>query len=609
MHSARAARRALLRCVLLIGVVVTPPGLAEEVALSPVILADTNRDGVVDDADREGKTTWTALRGAILLPNIGDKARRCPSASTKDWSDAELERCNDAEGNEARAPEYFAPVRTVPLPEVSSRAFGHVVATGPGADKIRIFIRRGGRWAYLAPTERLSAAELKKGATLGVDSRDVIRDASVWDGSVTLEFRVSDRGATAGDRVAMRVAPVIVHHHLEQAVEAFAPQSGRAVAHQQFMVDLSAALAKAGFERPIRRFNTTDNWAQDFVEFGYVSMPAPGGGVTSIRIALRSPQPDRSAGRSLFDIRGPGMGVVQIGGEGYHQVDSFGNLETVPPYEHNGKSYPVGRVIYGDAGDGIAPHKDFVTFFKSQGVQAPIVLDTSWLAIGHVDEFVQFLPADNARGWTIAIKDVQAALDLLREAQARGHGNVRAFSREGAPELTIDELLSDTKLLRQNELARRKIELNLAILKAETGVSDDEVVRVPGLFHASEFSFSEADAPPPALPEDLDWPREKIVYGPGTLLAFYPAAVNGLLLDRHNYIVPTQWGPAIDGVDILQAAVNEAYAKVGIKAWTVDDWLSHHRFAGEIHCGTNVTREISRRWWARRQDHTNSHSH
>lgn len=569
------------------------PALAQESELAPIILADSNRDGAVDDADRTDKAVWTETRGAILLPNIGDKGQRCPGSSAKDWSDARLEACNDAEGNVARAPEYFAPVRTSPLPGLSTKASGRVAAVGSGADKIRVFIRRNDQWHYFGPTQRLTAAELKDGATLGVDSRDVIRDASVWDGSVILELTVSDRGRTATDRVAMQVAPVVIHHHLESAVEVFAPQSGRTAAHQQFMIDLSAALNDMGFDRPLRQFNTKDNWAQDFVEFGYVSMPGPGGAI-SLRIAIRSPQPGRAAGRSLFDIRGPGMGVVQVGGDGYHQVDSFGNLETVPPYELNGKSYPVGRLIYGDAGDGIAPHEDFVTFFGSQAVQEPITLDTSWLAIGHVDEFVQFVPADNERGWTIAVKDVPAALELLRRAQKSGHGNISAFSRKGASPQTIDELLSDQELLRHNELARRKVEINLDILKAQTGVTEDEVIRVPGLFHLSGFS---GEFPPPSLPDDLDWPNEKIVYGPGNLLAYYPAPVNGLLLDQRRYIVPRQWGPVVDGVDIVQEAVDRAYAKAGIDSWAVDDWLSHHQFAGEIHCGTNVTRVMTGRWW------------
>lgn len=329
--------------------------------------------------------------------------------------------------------------------------------------------------------------------------------------------------------------------------------------------------------------------------------------MTSIRVAIRSPQPGRAAGRLLFDLRGPGMGAVQMGGDGYHQVDSFGNVETVPPYSLNGASYPAGRVIYGDAGDGVAPHKDMIRFFDAQAVQSPIVLDTSWLAIGHVDEFVQFVPADNARGWTIAVKDVDAALDILRTAQRGGHGGTRAFSREGSPEQTIDQLLGDRHLMHLNEIARQRIALNLELLKAETGVADAEIIRVPGLFHEAEFhkyvrTINGSPEPPPASPPSsersgLTFPNEEITYGPGSLLGYYPASVNGLLVNRHNYVAPRQWGPVIDGVDILDAGVKAAYARVDIHVWPIDDWMSHHQIAGEVHCGTNAIRAINRPWW------------
>lgn len=79
----------------------------------------------------------------------------------------------------------------------------------------------------------------------------------------------------------------------------------------------------------------------------------------------------------------------------------------------------------------------------SQGLQDPLKLDTSWLFIAHVDEFVQFLPADNARGWTIAVADPRADVDLLRTTQAAGHGAVRASSHPDGPNVTVAQLLAD----------------------------------------------------------------------------------------------------------------------------------------------------------------------
>ena len=570
--------------------------------LSVEILADINRDGRVDARDRLSVSFAGGDQGALILPNIGDQENRCPGSDALSLSDAELEACHDAADDQARAPDYFAPIVLSPVAAVSAEAQGYVRATGPGAAKVRVFLRTDTGWRYLTPEDAITAETVKTGAELGVDARDIVRDRAEWDGHVTLEFSVTDGAREASDRVLLRVAPVIIHNHLERASTLFAPESDDDV-HRAFMTGLTETVARISPDMPLERLNTVDNWAQDFVEFGHVSMPGPEG-LKSIRIAVRSPQPTRSAGRALFDLKGPGFGVVQTGGDNYHQVDSFGNLETIPPYSHNGKSYPAGRVIYGDADDGVGPHADFARFFDAQAVQAPIVLDTSWLIIAHVDEFLQFLPADNERGWTIAVKDVPSALAILRQAAADGHGEVKAFSIEGGPQMTISELLSDAAFLEANERARRRIEMTLGRLMSETGVTEEELVRVPGLFEVADWDAfarrasvrAEELPPPPWLAEEGPG-SEIIYYSPGDLLAFYPAPVNGVLLDRDTYILPKQWGPMIDGVDIMEAAIISVYADAGITASPVDAWYSHHVSSGEIHCGTNVTRAIDQPWW------------
>lgn len=562
---------------------------------------DTNRDGVVDVvglSDEPGKRTWTATRGAILLPNIGDTPLRCPRTADSSVSDDQLEACHDAADNVPRATQNFAPVRTLPVADATSAHVGRVQAVGRGADKVRLFVQRGNAWVHLGPGSTLTLKELRSGAVLGADARDVMRNPSVWDGRVTLELVLSGPGGERRDQVEMRVAPIVVYNHTQDATQVFVPRSGGQQAHTQFVTDLQQALADSGFTQPLGRLNTVDTWAQDFVEFGYVAMPLPGGNSAMLQIAIRSPQPGRRGGRSVFDLRGPGMGAVQTGGDDYHQVDSFGNLETIPPYTLNGKHYPVGRIVYGDAGDGLAPHPDMRQFFAAQEVQSPIVLDTSWLVIGHVDEFVQFLPADTPRGWRVAIADVEAGLALLRDAQARGHGGVKAYSvsGRGAPQATIDELLADEAFLRANALASAKIAENLALLQRETGLTIAEVIGVPTLFETASFGPPELAGPSPGAGAGPRAP-ERIVYGPGTLIAAYPAAINGLLLDRRSYIAPRQWGPLIDGRDVLQAAVDAAYARAGITVRYVDDWRSHHVIGGEVHCGTNTTRRGRAVWW------------
>lgn len=187
------------------------------------------------------------------------------------------------------------------------------------------------------------------------------------------------------------------------------------------------------------------------------------------------------------------------------------------------------------------------TLFASQGVQDPLKLDTSWLAIAHVDEFVQFLPADNARGWTIAVADPRAAVEVLRTTQAAGHGAVRASSRPDAPAVTVDQLLSDQKFLAGNTEAAEAIDRNLKILMDETGVKREEVVGVPALFRKDAFGFgSDGDELPgmgepgplptaedpaantyaPDRPFDATTAKDSpIEYAQGSFAAYVPGAV------------------------------------------------------------------------------------
>ena len=53
----------------------------------------------------------------------------------------------------------------------------------------------------------------------------------------------------------------------------------------------------------------------------------------------------------------------------------------------------------------------------------------------------------------------------------------------------------------------------------------------------------------------------------------------------------------IGGEDIFAAAVDAAYAKVGMTVVYLDDWDSHHVGFGEVHCGTNTYRDASAPWW------------
>lgn len=249
-------------------------------------------------------------------------------------------------------------------------------------------------------------------------------------------------------------------------------------------------------------------------------------------------------------------------------------------------------------------------FLQDQTLQAPLTLEAGWLVIGHVDEFVQFLPSNStALGFTIAVADTTSALDALRGAAAAGHGGLRALSfderRLGndtfgtTPEelaRTIDQVLADESFRRANAYAQRQIDANLEILLAEIPLERDDVIKVPVLFKEPDFGgvdFGNGDAPGG---EGMPGPPEIVAGGEKTLVAFSPAAINGIVIGKH-YLCPKPWGPVVEGADVFEKAVLEAYAKAGMGVSFVDDFLSHHVGLGEIHCGSNTLRETAVKWW------------
>lgn len=606
---------------------------------APDLRADVNRDGAVDvegGTDTDGENTWTQRRGAIVLPNVDDDAKRCPvkDARGRPLSDAKLAKCNDASDtkvNGARDAADLARLRTVPMPKAAAGSHGTVKAVGTGAKKSRLFIKRDGRWSLLRPTDRLTTKELRTGVELGIEATDVVRDAAKWNGEVKVRLTVTGGGTSRSDDVVLRTAPVLTHHHLQKAEEVLVTevqgQGEYSRAQQRFVKNLAKKVKDAGISKPMTKFTKyADPWAQDFVEPAYASMPGPGGKQRTMRVLIRSAQPDRDAGRELFEkLRGPDVGVVQVSGVRDNEewtLNSMGNLETIPPYTLNGKSYPAGRIIQGYRKDnGSKPAKAMRTFLSSQGVQAPLLLDTSWLSVGHVDEFVQFLPADTPRGWRIGVADPAMGVELLAKAKRDGHGAKKMFSVPSspgvpAPKETIDKVLASSKFHADNKLAADRIKANLDILKRETGITDDEIVKVPGLFtRDGDESSGLSDSRKlrrmgPDRLQKFNQLRgaddQKDRGGDGgtarraptrTHSAYVPGAVNGVLLSPTSYLAPQQWGPVIGGRDIFTDAVTSVYAKAGFNTTYIDDWYTYHIGMGEVHCGTNTLRDATAPWW------------
>ncbi|MDQ3403262.1 MAG: protein-arginine deiminase domain-containing protein [Actinomycetota bacterium] len=604
------------------------PGLAN-------LVADTNRDGRVDllgSTDQMGKAIWTADRGAIFLPNLDDDSLRCvvTEADMQDTAietDLRLAKCTDAEDTVINGPgdlADLAPLRTVPAPGVSDTATG-TVSLGRAQDTYaRVWIERDGTWSPLGVNGPLTAHDLRTGATLALEGLDVIRDSRVWDGEVTLTLSVKDRGRTATDTVALRMAPLILQNDLRPAstILTSEPPPEYDEGYAEFSADLREVVATAGLPpTALSVLKNDDRWFQDIVEPATVSMPGPDGKPHVMRILLRSANFSadvtiagtlRPAGKLLFATqRGADVGVVQqyTAERGFRDDDSLnstGNFDSLPPYRDGRTNYPLGRSLYGSGTDR-QPDTSFTTMLASQHAR-PIVMDTSWLLVGHVDETTHVIPARTERGWTIMVADPRLALNLMRQAAADGHGSARLY--EGTSEWTkptIDEALADQRFLDENEEAASRIDDQIAVLTRETGLRAEELVKAPVLFEA--FSWQDLDGP--AIQRHIESKRitqrsvdelqERMRAGtaaPNYFVAATASIPNGLSLTAQTFAAPDPHGPVVDGTDLFKRSTVEALRDYPVTVSWVEDWDFLHTNLGEVHCGTNALREPTRAdWW------------
>lgn len=569
--------------------------------------ADVNRNGVVDleAADEDAaEDTWDATHGAIFLANIDDDLGLCRSTdgAGRPLPDATLPACNDAADDVVNGPDDeldLAPLAIKAWPAAPEGTVARLLIDEEPAKYVRLFKKKGDAWEVLDPALPLPLADLTAGVSLGLEGKDIVRDAAVWNGfvDVTLQVVVPAQkywiAGTYTDTVRLRVAPVLTAHHLLPVETAYASAVPRDPDSVRFIADVRAAVTSASSTMTLVTPSTEDQWTQDFFETGYASMPGPGGAQRVMRVVFRSANienpfdrsyPMRAAGRLVFTrFRGKDVaGVQQIdlrSAEEIQSLNSFGNFETIPPYTHAGKSWPLGRSLHG-AVNGFEPDSSFVKMTRGQGWQGPdVTIDTSWLLVGHVDETVSFLKASTPRGWILLANDARLARQMLQDEVTRGNGAVRMFvgkrwvdemGNEPPAETTIAQVLANTAVMQASAEAAVKVDAQVAILKRETGLTDAEIIKVPFLH------------------EDVQ----------GTSLAYQPGTVNLFVIDDKTVAVPDPHGPVINGQDLFKKQLQDALTPYGYTVRWVENWDLYHRMAGEVHCGTNATRAVPMtKWW------------
>ncbi|EYF00959.1 protein-arginine deiminase family protein [Chondromyces apiculatus] len=551
--------------------------------------ADVNRDGTVDlddPADDTDEDTWDASHGAIFLANIDDDLQTCPTAASV--SNADLAACNDAADEVVNGEDDLldlARLRVAPWPEMPVDVARVTVTPDANATgRVRIFKATPTGFQALDEDGALSLDDLKEGVELAIEAKNFVRNAATWEGFADITLRVEGDTweAPITDTVRMRVAPLLLRHHLDPAQQAYVTRtdgSGSTV----FRAGLAEAVQAAGVPVATREFTVSDQWTQDFFETGYMAMPGPGGQKHTIHVNVRSANYSsggnlRSAGRVVFtQLRGKDVaGAAQYDPNHPNSMDSlnsFGNTETIPPYTLAGQTYPVGRILRGKTAS-FYPDESFDTMLTSQGYQSPVYIDTEWLSVGHVDETTSFVKAPNARGWVLVLADPAMGVQMLEDAAAAGNGDVDMFVAKGNARISISEVLDDPDLMNTSAWAAAEIDGQREVLVQETGLAEAEIIRIGSIFESQG----------------------------GYAVAYVPGMVNGIYLSDTHFAAPNPFGPQIGGQDLFKQQMISAFTPLGITLHWIDNWSLYHLLSGEVHCGTNTTRAIPAfNWWEAEQ--------
>ncbi|NXS58363.1 PADI1 deiminase, partial [Brachypteracias leptosomus] len=371
------------------------------------------------------------------------------------------------------------------------------------------------------------------------------------------------------DTVVFRVAPWIMTPNTSAPLEVFVCSMEN---NEDFVTAVGSLAKKVNCPLTVcpLQENQHDRWIQDEIEFGYVQAPHK-----TFPVVFDSP---RDRGLVHFPkkrILGPDFGyVTQKKPKHVSSLDSFGNLEVSPPVTVKGKEYPLGRILIGSSfprSGGRRMSKAVKDFLIAQRVQAPVELYSDWLHVGHVDEFLSFVPAPDRKGFRLLLASPSACYQLLKKKQEEGYGEAVMFEgREDRSKPTINEILDNKDLWKFNNYAQSCINWNRNILKRSLGLVEQDIVDIPQLFHGNVDAGADA---------------------------FFPDMVNMLVLGRHLGI-PKPFGPLVGGQCCLEERVRALLEPLGLTCTFINDYFSYHVNLGEVHCGTNVRRKpFSFKWW------------
>lgn len=553
---------------------------------------DADRDGTVD-ADRSGLDTWKWGKGAkgaiILCNNDGDGA-----ASASDNTNSKVDTGNDNT--------EIAPLVIRRVGGAAPAGWSATLEVAPAhKDHIRIFDgRAAGSNEVIGPSKGnkftfpdLNFAEKE----LGMEA--VMYADGTWDGLVEIKFTLNKASCgTDVERGVVRVAPWMMPNHLDKAEKVFVVETTlvpRPPGHpdsthdnSRYRKELETHVKAAGCT--LQTFASTDVWMQDCMEIGFSNLPGVG-----YQTVMRSPR-DRDLKNFPSTLRKADFGYHEKGTLANITFNSTGNLECTPPVKSQaGKTYPWGRMYFGPGIPGKRIDARMKAFLEKQIVQDRIEIDTSYLAVGHVDEMISIVPGPGKQGFKLLLASPKTGFAILNANKAKNGSSKLLVGRQypiinaagtavigwKSAEVTIKDFLdvgitamSLTKatLKTINDKAQAALDTARALLTKELGLDAADIIDVPSLYTPNEDLPTRADA-------------------------LTGGMVNMVVINKHC-IVPKPFGPIVGGKDLFEEDLQTKLAGMGLTIHILDDWYEYHISNGEVHCSTNTLRSPTKAdWW------------
>nr|XP_056721578.1 protein-arginine deiminase type-3-like [Euleptes europaea] len=538
---------------------------------------DTSRSGTVNrKAKNKKKWTWGPEgKGAVLLVNCD---RDCLGAKDMDNQDLRVESYADLK-------DMSLMILTTSGPEDifdDYQLILHVSASDH--DKVGVFHAKGGKklnhYKHVLGSGKLSYAVERDGFQENTFYVEGLAFPDVdFSGLVSFHVTLLENPSAAmpdvpifNDTVVFRMAPWIMTPNTLQPITVYVCSVKY---NADFVAAVSKLTAKAGCKLIIcpEQENRSDRWIQDEMEIGYVQAPHKG-----FPVVFDSPRNGLLKDFPFKGVLGPDFGYVKrepADKKTVSGLDSFGNLEVSPPVTVRGKQYPLGRILHGSyfpSFQGNNMVKVVRDFLYAQKVQQPVELYSDWLVVGHVDEFLTFVPAPDRKGFRLLLASPSACYQLLKVKEQEGYGDALMFEGvKKCKQISIKKLLSDQKLRNNNNYYQKCIDWNRDILKEELGLAEEDIIDIPQLFKSRNCS--------------------------GKAEAYFPDLVNMLVLGKYLGI-PKPFGPILHDHCCLEEEVRRLLEPLGLSCTFIDDFETYHEYLGEIHCGTNVRRKpFSFKWW------------